>query len=62
MTIALLAFINSLGMNLFFGRSVQALARRDRLMAANWTAGICACGIVTTFVVIQQNPLGIAGR
>ena len=59
--IAIFAFVNSLGMNWFYSKSIQAVNKHDRFMAANWTAGICACGIVTTFVVVQYNIFGIAG-
>lgn len=59
--ITVAAFINAAGMNWFYSKSIQAVGRRDRWMAANWTAGIAACGILTTVIVVQYNILGIAG-
>jgi hypothetical protein len=59
--IAIFAFINAAGMNWFYSKSIQAVGKHDRFMAANWTAGICACGIITTLVVVRQDMFGIAG-
>ena len=57
--IAAAAFANSLGLNWFYAKSVLAVAQRNRVAAANWTALICACGFMATYVVIAKSGLGI---
>lgn len=57
--IPILAFANSVGLNVFFSKSVLAVARHDRLAAAFWNAAICGCSLGAAYIVFQHDICGI---